>query len=58
MYISVSAIGLVFAATAIYLGWRNMQRRKGSPPLASDRYMGVAAVVVLVVGLILFAMKR
>ncbi len=58
MYIPVSLIGLTFAAFAIYLGWRRMQRNKGGPPLPSDPYVGVLAVVVLVVGCILFALKR
>jgi hypothetical protein len=58
MTISVPLIGLVFAGFAIYLGWRGMQRNKGGPALPSDHYVGVLAVVVLVVGCLLIALKR
>jgi uncharacterized membrane protein YidH (DUF202 family) len=58
MYIPVALIGFILAVFAIYLGWRRMQRNKGGAPLPSDAYVGVLAVVVLVVGCILFALKR
>jgi TRAP-type C4-dicarboxylate transport system permease small subunit len=58
MYIPVTLIGLIFAGFAIYLGWRNMQQNKGAPPLPSDKYVKIAAVVCLIVGWALFALKR
>lgn len=58
MYISVPLIVFVFAGFSIYLGWRGMQRNKGAPKLASDRYVGIMAVVCLVVGCVLFILKR
>lgn len=58
MYISLSVIALVFCAIAVYLSWRTIQRRKGRPALPLDRYLSVVAVVVLVVGCVLVALKR
>ncbi len=54
----LSLIGIVFAGIATYLGWRVMQRNKGGPLLPSDSYVGVLAVVVLVVGCLLAALNR
>lgn len=58
MSISIPLVVLAFAGFAVYLGWRRIQRSKGGPILPSDKYVGRAAIVCLVVGCIVVILTR